>query len=181
MDPLHRLFSGQSLGNKRWWLVAGAVVIVMGIVRPLLCNSQQMQPLGSSTPATTPAAQSQAAPIEGKQVPLLLEPEPKAQPLLFPSDSSSGSPLWRMLGSLAVVIVLIVAGWIVFRRHMGGRMGSPPRRQVTLLESTRVGPRQSMLLVQAGSRKYLLAATAERITLVADVTEACAKNDPPSA
>lgn len=195
MDTLHRLFSGQSLGGKRWWLVVGAIVIIMGATRPLLFKTPRPGGTASPTPATAPAPAAAAAtvgttqpteasatePESAGKFPSLLEPERKSPPLISPTDSPATGMLWRMFGSLAVVIALIVVGWFVFRRHLVGRMGPSGRRQVTLLECTRVGSRQNVLLVQAGSRKFLLAATPERITLVADVTEACPTHDSPSA
>ncbi|MCY2931763.1 MAG: flagellar biosynthetic protein FliO [Planctomycetota bacterium] len=190
MDTLHRLFSGQSLGGKRWWLVVGAIVIVTGLTRPLLFKPSGPRAAASPTPTpatapAAPAAQTQPAettpPEPAGKIPSLLDLERKTPPLISPTDSPAAGMFWRMLGSLAVVIALIAVGWFVFRRHLGGRMGALGRRQVTLLESARVGSRQNVLLVQAGSRKFLLAATPERITLVADVTEACPTHEQPHA
>ena len=179
MDTLHRLFSGQRLGNKRLLLVVAAFVIIAGVARPLLNSSPRPRPPASRTPAALAPAQSQpaSAPATNEKMPSLLDLESKDSPLFAP-EPTSGPSLWRTLGSLAVVLALIVAGWFVFRRHLGGRMGPAGRRQVALLEATRVGSRQSVLLVQVGAKKFLLAATPERITLVADVTEACANDQP---
>lgn len=157
--------------------MVGAFVLVTLLARPLW-NAPRPRPSTTPTPtrALTPQSQPASAPATNEKMPSLLDLESKDSPLFAP-EPSSGSSLWRMLGSLAVVLAMIVVGWFVFRRHLGGRMGPAGRRLVVLLEATRVGSRQSVLLVQAGTRKYLLAATPERITLVADVTEACGAND----
>lgn len=188
MDTLQRLFSGQSLGNKRMLLVVGAFVLLTGLARPLLRGPARAQPSASPTPTpaaattTAPAVQTQPESVSHAPEKILsvLDLEPKGQPLFAPEPASTPS-LGRMLVSLAAVLGLIVAAWFVFRRRLCGRMAPAGQKQLALVESTRVGSRQNLLLVQAGTRKYLLAATPEKITLVADVTEACGKNESPQA
>jgi len=86
-----------------------------------------------------------------------------------------------MFASLVGVIVLIVVGGIVVRRYLMSRIVQPNGKRVAVLESTRLASRQTVHLVQAGTRKYLLAATPEQVSLVADVTEAFGKDEAPIA
>ncbi|MBL8055359.1 MAG: flagellar biosynthetic protein FliO, partial [Anaerolineales bacterium] len=69
-----------------------------------------------------------------------------------------------VLVKLGLVLVLIYASLYLLRRWQGGALGgtglfAPRTRQVTLLETTRLSPRQALHLVRAGGQVFLLGAT----------------------
>ena len=69
---------------------------------------------------------------------------------------------------LALVIALIYGCLWVVRRWQGGWF-SPRQKQITLLESTRLSPRQALHLVRVGQQVLLVGATDQSLTLLTEV------------
>jgi flagellar biogenesis protein FliO len=56
----------------------------------------------------------------------------------------------------------------------------PTGKNVRVLETVHLGSRKTVHLLRVGSRKYLVGSSRERISLLADVTEAAADETPPA-
>jgi len=69
---------------------------------------------------------------------------------------------------LALVIALIYGCLWVARRWQGGWF-APRKKQITLLESTRLSPRQALHLVRVGEQVLLVGATDQSVTLLTEV------------
>ncbi|MGC9453849.1 MAG: flagellar biosynthetic protein FliO [Phycisphaerae bacterium] len=85
--------------------------------------------------------------------------------------ADTGEMLWKMMASLMVLAVLAVAAWVVFRKVVP-RIGQTSGRRVRLLETTYVGPRKAVHLLQVGRRRLLISSSREEVSLLADVTDA---------
>ncbi len=94
--------------------------------------------------------------------------EPGKEDPAFPDP---GDMLRKMMASLLVVLVLAVAAWVVFRKVLP-RVGHPGGRNVTLMETTYVGPRKAVHLLKVGQRRFLVGSSQEGLRLLADVTDA---------
>lgn len=116
----------------------------------------------TTAPATAPA-------------PTIVVPE-----LPFPAGkkaAESGEEGYLARTLAAVMVVLFIGGVaILIIKKVLPRLavspGSLGKRQVKVLETTYIGPRKALHLVQVGQKKFLLSAAAEHVTLLADVTAA---------
>jgi flagellar biosynthetic protein FliO len=84
----------------------------------------------------------------------------------------------EVLFKLALVLGLFVGGAALFRRYLaGGRLwqsAAPRARRLEIVETLRIGPRQSLHLVRAGERCLLIGATEQSFTLLSDLAEGSA-------
>ena len=81
---------------------------------------------------------------------------------------------------LGLVVALIYASLYLLRRWQSGAF-DPARRQVTIVESARLTPRQALHLVRAGERLLLIGATDQSLTLLAEVEPRPAEAQPTPA
>ncbi len=89
-------------------------------------------------------------------------------------DATLSSPFF-MLGvavKLVGVLLLIIGGAVLLRKWQGKMPGRMNLRQVTVLESVRLSPRQALHLVKAGDRQLLIGATDQGIALISVVEPA---------
>ena len=82
-----------------------------------------------------------------------------------------GGLVWRLLGSVVVILVL-AAPLVWLSRRLAPRLGTHVGKRLSLLETMYLGPRKSVHLVQVGSRRYLLGSSQEHVSLLAEVTSA---------
>jgi flagellar biogenesis protein FliO len=89
-------------------------------------------------------------------------------------NANLSSPFF-MLGvavKLGGVLLLIIGGAVLLRKYQGKLPGSKSLRQVVILESVRISPRQALHLVKAGSQQLLIGATDQGIALISVVEPA---------
>lgn len=87
-------------------------------------------------------------------------------PVTLSSAPSIGVALFRMLGSLAVVIAVFLGGVWVFRNlHRFKAPGATPRK-LQVLEGKSLGPRQAVYVVAYEQQRLLIGATAQGISLL---------------
>ena len=87
---------------------------------------------------------------------------------------------WALLASLLVVLVLGVLVFVVVKRLLQ-RLGVKVGRRIQVLETSYLGPRKAVHLLQVGSQRFLIGSTRERITMLSEVTLALLDEDDPSA
>lgn len=73
-----------------------------------------------------------------------------------------------VLLKLGAVIALIYGSLFLLKRWQGGALTARPR-QLTIVETTRLSPRQALHLVQAGDRTLLIGATDQSLTLLTEL------------
>jgi len=105
-----------------------------------------------------------------------------------PGDSAAQTPMpplrnedtreafWRMLASLAVVLVLVVVAVIVGKKFLP-RLAAQGRRQLRVMETLHVTPRNAVHLMRVGDRVFMLGSTKEGLTTLGDVSDAVAAPD----
>ena len=87
------------------------------------------------------------------------------------SDTLSTAGLvFEVILKLGVVLVLIYLSLYFLRRWQVGRPGGLPR-QVIILETTRLSPRQALHLVRVGSQVMLIGATDNSLALLSEEVE----------
>ncbi|MBP7690423.1 MAG: flagellar biosynthetic protein FliO [Anaerolineales bacterium] len=93
-----------------------------------------------------------------------------------PADDplAGGGLVLDVMLKLGLVIALIYASLFALRRWPGGTAGlfTSAARQVTVLETTRLSPRQALHLVRAGGQVFLVGATDQSLTLLAELDHA---------
>jgi flagellar biosynthetic protein FliO len=83
-------------------------------------------------------------------------------------DVSYTGLLFNIIVKLAIVILLIYVTLLAIRRWQVGKAGII-RRQMTILETTRLSPHQAIHLVQLNQRRILIGATDQSIRLICEV------------
>lgn len=70
---------------------------------------------------------------------------------------------------LVAVLLLFVGGAVILRRWQSGRHGGRLTRQLRVVESVRLSPRQALHLVEVGNRRLLIGATDQTIAFLSAV------------
>ena len=85
-------------------------------------------------------------------------------------DSDISALLWLLF---CIIAVLLLACWVT-RRIAGGMPVAHAKRagQIEILAQTTLGKSEALIMVQAGTRCFLLGVTANAITVLAEFTEA---------
>lgn len=89
------------------------------------------------------------------------------------SDPLGSTPFY-FLGAfvkLVAVLVLIVGISVVFRRWIQPGAGINSTRQMRLVETVRLSPRQALHLVVIGNQKLLIGATDQSVALISPIEE----------
>lgn len=73
---------------------------------------------------------------------------------------------------LVAVLLLFVGGAVILRRWQSGRPGGGLTRQLRVVESVRLSPRQALHLVEVGNRRLLIGATDQTIAFLSAVENA---------
>ena len=77
---------------------------------------------------------------------------------------------YKMLLSILVVAGLGAAVVYVSKKLLP-KISNLPGKQIRIIETHHLGPRKSIHLITAGSRRLLIGSTSETITMLADVTD----------
>jgi flagellar biosynthetic protein FliO len=87
------------------------------------------------------------------------------------SDTLESTPLYfaGVFLKLIVVLLLIVASAVIFRRWSQNGLTGKKTRQVKLLETVRLSPKQALHLVSVGDQHLLVGATDQGISLLTQV------------
>ncbi|MCX6078657.1 MAG: flagellar biosynthetic protein FliO [Chloroflexi bacterium] len=86
-------------------------------------------------------------------------------------DPLASTPLYflSVMVKLVGVLLLIVASAVIFRRWMNLGSQTGPTRQLRLLETVRLSPKQTLYLVAVGDQQLLIGATDQNISLLSPV------------
>ena len=126
---------------------------------PAIVPSPQPTTSPASRPATLPATQAAAG-------------TPPAEPFPpRPGDVDLTALMWQLASAGLVVLVLGGAAIFVIKKLMP-RISRAAGRRVTVLETAYLGPRKAVHLIQVGSRRLLVASTADAVVRLDDVTDA---------
>ena len=87
-----------------------------------------------------------------------------------PSEVDPFEAFWSVLASVVVVLLLGAAGIFVARKVLP-RLRASSGRRLAVMESIYLGPRQTVHLLRVGTRRFLLASTRERISMLAELPE----------
>lgn len=146
---------------------------VLALVTGLLSAPSRVR----SDPATRPAATTtaEAPPTTTRQAAAREVDRPKPL-LLDQTGKTPGLPdtsklLWQMLAYVLVILLLGGVAIFVFKRVLP-RIRRVAGKRVCVVETTYLGPRQTVQLLQVGNKKFLLGGTRERISMLAEVTGA---------
>jgi flagellar biogenesis protein FliO len=165
--------------GKRFLGVVGMVVILGGVV---LAQTGQGAP--NSLPVDNPGASSASTATTQMRTPAAAE-----APMTGPSAgwTELALPVIKFIGGGGLVLSLILFAFVMFRKFAPQYMNKVPKeRFLRHIETLPMGEKRSIVLVQAGMRKLLLASTPGQITLLtslADTAGAASLNitEPPEA
>ena len=82
-----------------------------------------------------------------------------------------GVAIFRMVGSLAIVIALFFAGAWLFRNMHRFKNKRLNERKLQVLEGKSIGPRQAIYVVAYEEQRLLIGSTAQGITLLTHLPE----------
>ena len=83
----------------------------------------------------------------------------------------TSADVFRMLGSLALVIALLVALLWALRKLQGKMNGHNTGRRLQIIESLSVGPRQKVALIRVGEREVLVGISPTQINGIASLPD----------
>ncbi len=84
---------------------------------------------------------------------------------------SMGVAIFRMVGSLAIVIALFFVGAWLFRNMHRFKNKGMNERKLQVLEGKSIGPRQAIYVVAYEEQRLLIGSTAQGITLLTHLPE----------
>jgi flagellar biosynthetic protein FliO len=159
------------------------IVLIFGVLFcfPLMAQKGKPQSKPGTAVATAPAPpepESPAVQEAGDPVPnaatSIAAASPDASTSADAAESSPmngwgefGTPLLQTAGSAGLVICLILGGFFLFRRFAPQYLNKPHGdRSLRLIETLTLGDKRSLVLVQAGTRKLLLASTPGQISML---------------
>ncbi len=108
--------------------------------------------------------------VQGNDSDLQSEPGSSGQQAVVPGGREF---FYKMLASVLLVIALGV-GAIYVSRKLLPRITNLPGKQIRVVETAYIAPHKGIHLIQAGTRRLVIASTNETITMLADVTESAA-------
>lgn len=89
------------------------------------------------------------------------------------ADPLSSTPFYFISAfvKLIAVLLLIVGSSVIFRRWYQPGISGKSTRQMRLVETIRLSPKQSLHLVLIGDQKLLIGATDQNVSLIAPIEE----------
>ena len=94
---------------------------------------------------------------------------------------SMGVAVFRMVGSLAVVIAIFFVGAWMFRNMHRWKATGMNHRKLQVLEAKSLGPRQAVYVVAYEQQRLLIGSTAQGLTLLTHLPELPAGEAQPAA
>lgn len=139
--------------KRRRSILASALIVAVAVVGLFLIPSGDSD--ADQTTVTTPASGNATTHVETAEI--------------F-SDGALPT-LGKMVGALLVVIVCIYFGIYLLKKTMGGKYGGTNKlNALEVLESTGVGPKQSVTLIRVGDKSVLVGITGDRMALLTELT-----------
>jgi flagellar biosynthetic protein FliO len=89
------------------------------------------------------------------------------------SDPLGSTPFYYLSAfvKLIAVLLLIVGSSVIFRRWLQPNLSGKTGRQMHLVETIRLSPKQSLHLVMIGGQRLLIGATDQNVSLIAPIEE----------
>jgi flagellar biosynthetic protein FliO len=81
--------------------------------------------------------------------------------------------VFRTMGSLILVVVLLLGCNLLFKRKLGSFARSAGPRRLRVVERLSIGHRHSLVLVDVGDKQLVLGVTPDRITTLDTSSHAC--------
>jgi flagellar biosynthetic protein FliO len=100
--------------------------------------------------------------------------------LLSQNSGVTRELILKTIGSLVLVIGLGIAAAYVLKR-VGPRFGQISGRQIRLIETTALGPKKALHIVDVGGQRFLIGSTPEQVTMLSPITHAKARPDLPDS
>lgn len=134
-----------------------------------------------SGPASNNASDNPASPLAPDKPITTTTTAVAAAPATSPALPSMGAAVFRMVGSLAIVIALLFAAAWVFRNMHRFKSPGAANRKLQVLEAKSLGPRQAVYVVGYEQQRLLIGATAQGLTLLTHLPESEVKGEVQSA
>jgi flagellar biogenesis protein FliO len=126
---------------------------ITAVVPPQAAALLQREPAPAAAGSLVPDSSGQAIPAETEAA--------------MPVQSTPWIDLSKMIGSVGLIICMILAGYVLFKKFGPQYMAKKPGdRNLRLLETLAMGEKRSLSIVLAGGQKFLLASTPGQITML---------------
>ena len=90
---------------------------------------------------------------------------------------SMGVAVFRMVGSLAIVIALFFAGAWIFRNSHRFSRAANQQRKLQVLEARSLGPRQAVYVVAYEQQRLLIGSSSQGLSLLTQLPDGAAQPD----
>ena len=161
---LSAAMDGQGINISKFCAAGAAILLACCLATPLYGQSEDFP---SSAPTTQSAESSESTTM----------PEPSTPLVLAGGDTGKDwqkeqkSPLWQMAASAVVILVIGGVGLFVVRRYLPRMKFTSQSRQVSLLETTTLGQRQTVHLLKVGTKKILVSGGTGGVNFICEVKE----------
>jgi flagellar protein FliO/FliZ len=98
--------------------------------------------------------------------------------LLSQNSGVTRELILKTIGSLVLVIALGIGAAYVLKR-VGPRLGQIQGRQIRLVETTALGPKKALHIVEVDGQRFLIGSTADQVTMLSPISRAKAHPDLP--
>jgi len=123
----------------------------------------------SAASAVAPANNSTTADAASESI----ENPAEAMPLEMPENGTFQFPMLRALGGMGLVLCLMIGLYIGVRKYAPRFFPQAvSAKNLKIVETLNMGDRRSVVLVQAGNKRFLLGSTPQQISLLATLDEA---------
>jgi len=79
--------------------------------------------------------------------------------------------MWTMLASVVVILVLGAVALVMTKKYLP-RLRAGSGREMAVLETVHLAPRVTVHVVQVGPKRFMLGATRERVSMLAELGQA---------
>ena len=96
--------------------------------------------------------------------------------LLSQNSGVTRELILKTLGSLVLVIGLgLVVAYVL--RRIGPRLCQIPGRQIRVIETTALGPKKALHIVEVGRQRFLIGSTPDQVTMLAPIPQSGTQAD----
>jgi flagellar biosynthetic protein FliO len=99
--------------------------------------------------------------------------------LLSQKGGVTGELILKTTASLVAVLGLGVAAAYLLRR-VGPRLCRIPGKEIRIIETTALGPKKALHIVEVGPQRFLIGSTSEQVTLLSPIGPFPSQERPPS-
>ena len=158
-----------------WPVVSAAATVAVLLGFGVCGQARGADQAGAGEAATTQEATSQPAsppattrPATTRPAGATSRPAGAGKGDFWRKDGGGAGTMWKLLAYVVVILVL-GAGALVVTRKFLPRLRIAGGREMSVVETAHLAPRVTLHLVEAGGKRFMVGATRERVSMLAEI------------